>query len=57
MTVNEVHTVLAKLVRALQSALPEGLMSVVLYGSAARGEYEKSTSDLNVLIVVADLSP
>lgn len=57
MTVDEVHPVLAKLVRALQSALPEGLMSVVLYGSAARGEYEKSTSDLNVLIVVAELSP
>ncbi len=49
--------VLRKLVEGLRGALGDELVSVVLYGSAARGDYEASTSDLNVLIVVSDLTP
>lgn len=33
----------------------EGLLSVVLYGSAARGEYRSGISDLNVLVIVREL--
>ncbi len=49
--------VLQKLVEGLREALGDQLASVVLYGSAARGDYEASTSDLNVLLVVHDLTP
>lgn len=33
------------------------LVSVVLYGSAARGEYREGRSDLNVLVLLGDTSP
>ncbi|HEX2078630.1 MAG TPA: nucleotidyltransferase domain-containing protein [Longimicrobium sp.] len=33
------------------------LASVVLYGSAARGEYRPGVSDLNVLVLLRELSP
>lgn len=33
------------------------LVSVVLYGSAARGEYRPGISDLNVLVLLRDVSP
>jgi hypothetical protein len=33
------------------------LVSVVLYGSAARGEYREGKSDLNVLVLLADTRP
>ena len=33
------------------------LVSVVLYGSAARGEYRPGVSDLNVLVLLRELSP
>ena len=51
------HSALVKLLKGLKTVVSEDLVSVVLYGSAARGEYEKASSDLNVLIVVKDLSP
>ena len=51
------HPAIGKLLKGLETAVPEDLVSVVLYGSAARGEYEKASSDLNVLIVVEELTP
>ncbi|RZP28708.1 hypothetical protein EVA25_02740 [bacterium] len=51
------HSALVKLLKGLKTVVSEDLVSVVLYGSAARGEYEKASSDLNVLIVVENLSP
>lgn len=36
----------------LNDALGDALVSVALYGSAARGEYVEGSSDINVLIVV-----
>jgi len=33
----------------------EGLVSVVLYGSAARGDYRKGVSDLNLLVILRTL--
>ncbi len=49
--------VLQKLVDGLHTAMGDDLVSVVLYGSAARGDYDAAASDLNVLIVVRELAP
>lgn len=47
---------LAELVRRLKEYAAENLESVVLYGSAARGDFHESHSDLNVLCVLRSLS-
>jgi predicted nucleotidyltransferase len=39
------------LVRQLEKACPEGLRSVILYGSAAAGDHAGKRSDYNVLVV------
>lgn len=44
-----------KLVEELKQACPNGLKSVVLYGSAAAGDHAGTQSDYNVLVVTADL--
>jgi predicted nucleotidyltransferase len=44
--------ILNELVSRLHSAFGENLVSVVLYGSAASGEYHEKFSDLNVLAVL-----
>ena len=49
--------VLQRLVEGLHAALGDDLVSVVLYGSAARGDYDAAASDLNILIVARDLTP
>jgi hypothetical protein len=41
----------------MKAAYGAELASVVLYGSAARGEYRPGVSDLNVLVLLRDLSP
>ena len=43
------------LVDDLTRELGDRLRSVVLYGSAARGDYQERTSDLNLLLVLNDL--
>jgi len=47
---------LAELVRRLKEFAAENLESVVLYGSAARGDFHESHSDLNVLCVLRSLA-
>ncbi|HEX6038656.1 nucleotidyltransferase domain-containing protein [Longimicrobium sp.] len=42
---------------ALEGIFDADLVSVVLYGSAARGEYRPGVSDLNVLVVLREMSP
>jgi hypothetical protein len=49
------HPVLQKFVQGLAEALGEGLHSIVLYGSAARGDFQKATSDLNLIVVLKNL--
>lgn len=44
-----------KLVEELKLACPDGLKSVVLYGSAAAGDHVGTQSDYNVLVVTEDL--
>jgi predicted nucleotidyltransferase len=48
---------LQELVSRAKSALSEKLVSILLYGSAARNEFDTGHSDLNILILTADLSP
>lgn len=47
---------LAELVRRLKEFAADNLASVILYGSAARGDFHESHSDLNVLCVLRTLS-
>jgi len=51
------HPRLGRMVADLKGALGGGLVSVVLYGSAARGDYQEKTSDFNLLLVLRDLEP
>jgi hypothetical protein len=46
---------LQQLVKRLQAACGENLVSVVLYGSAAREDYHETYSDVNLLLVVQRL--
>ncbi len=46
---------LRELVERLQQAIGPNLQSVILYGSAAAGEYRPGFSDLNILCVVETL--
>ena len=48
---------LRKLVDSLKSAAGDRLCSVVLYGSAARGDHDRATSDWNLIVILRDLSP
>lgn len=41
----------------MEGVFDTDLVSVVLYGSAARGEYRPGVSDLNVLVLLRELSP
>jgi hypothetical protein len=45
------------MVDALVSSLGDRLHGVVLYGSAARGDYQKATSDFNLIVVLESLDP
>ena len=46
-----------QLVEKLKLALPAGLKSVVLYGSAAAGDHVHGASDYNVLLIAERLGP
>jgi predicted nucleotidyltransferase len=49
--------VLRTMVESLVRALGVHLQSVVLYGSAARGDFIRKASDLNLIVVVEPLDP
>ncbi len=51
------HPQLGGLVDRLSEALGERLVSVVVYGSSARGDALPGASDLNLLLVLGDLGP
>lgn len=46
-----------ELAEELKGAYGDALVSVVLYGSAARGTYHEGVSDLNVLVLLRDTAP
>ncbi len=48
---------LQELVGRLQQASADNLLSVVLYGSAAREDFHEQYSDVNLLVVFNDLGP
>lgn len=49
--------VLDELVKRLSKAYGDQLVSVILYGSAAAGDYEGTFSDLNVFCVLREVTP
>jgi hypothetical protein len=51
------ETVTEQLVTRLRKALDPGLVSVILYGSAASGEYHAKYSDINILCVLRQITP
>ena len=51
----DVHEALKNLVERLHEAARDNLESVMLYGSAARGDFHEAHSDLNVLCVLRSL--
>jgi predicted nucleotidyltransferase len=54
---NSLERILSELVERLKSALGDQLVSVILYGSAAVGDWNKENSDLNVLCALSQISP
>ena len=48
---------LDQIVEKLRKALDSSLVSVVLYGSAATGEYHEKFSDYNILCVLTKITP
>jgi len=40
----------------LKSLYADGLVSVILYGSAARGEFKKKHSNINLAVILSDMS-
>lgn len=50
------HPLVRAFVDELSVALGEHLVSVVLYGSAARGDFVSKISDFNILVVVDDVT-
>jgi predicted nucleotidyltransferase len=54
---NSLERILSELVERLKSALGDQLVSVILYGSAAVGDWDKENSDLNVLCALNRISP
>jgi hypothetical protein len=48
---------LDRLAGRLEHLLGEDLVSLVLYGSAARGDFVPGHSDVNLLLILADASP
>ena len=51
------NSVLRKMVQSLTDGLGTRLHSIVLYGSAARGDFQKATSDFNLIVVLESLDP
>jgi len=52
---SDVHEALKNLVERLHEAAKENLESILLYGSAARGDFHEAHSDLNVLCILRSL--
>lgn len=57
LTKTMIHEESRTLVRTLRERLGDGLLSVALYGSSVRGDFDPERSDVNVLMVVADTGP
>ncbi len=51
------NRLVVRLVGGLREAIGERLVSVVVFGSAARGDALPGASDLNLMLVLADLEP
>lgn len=54
---NGMQEKLAALVLRMKAAFGDTLVSVILYGSAAAGDYHEQRSDLNILCVLTQITP
>ncbi len=54
---SKTHAALERLASRLEHLLGEDLVSLVLYGSAARGDFVPGRSDVNLLLILAQASP
>ena len=52
----DIENKLIDITECLKSLYTDGLVSVILYGSAARGEFKKKRSNINLAIVLRDTS-
>lgn len=50
----DIRQALTQFVDTLEQTFKSGLLSVVLYGSAARGDYVPASSDINVMVVLKE---
>ena len=50
----KIKNILADFVRAIKDIYKDGLVSVVLYGSAARGDFSRRYSNINLAVVLID---
>ena len=57
MTAGFMEKKLNELTGRLQKAFGDRLVSVILYGSAAGGDYQEAFSDLNVFCVLTEITP
>ncbi len=53
---NAVQESLERLGNQLQEALGEQLLSIILYGGLAKGEYAPQSSDVNVMVVLKEIT-
>lgn len=53
----EMEKKLNELIERLKKAFGDRLVSVILYGSAAGGDYQESFSDLNIFCVLTEITP
>lgn len=52
-----IYDLLNQLTKRLEDTFEDRLLSVVLYGSAATGEFNKRFSDINILCVLSQITP
>jgi len=52
----KIENKLGSLTERLKMLYSDGLVSVILYGSAARGEFKKKHSNINLAVVLRDMS-
>jgi len=52
----KIESKLIGITERLKSLYADGLVSVILYGSAARGEFKKKHSNINLVVVLRDMS-
>ncbi len=56
LTLTEIEQELNLFGEELKTAIPDNILSVIIYGGLAKGEFKPETSDINLMIVLRDAS-